>query len=191
MKQVLLRWDWQIKSYPRACSRLPGQCIVISSGGETCGSRCTGSRALSSSFDFEGNWGQEVPHRNDSPCRLSASVSHVCCTLKLWREFACTQMCMEAPECKWISFSGGQQAGEGGRVATLQVDYFYVSQGPACVQKKVRGQSGQPPPKSVGCFPHWNEVKDVLKCFLHCNLNVEWGDRPEVWKCWPLLPRRL
>lgn len=49
-----------------------------------------------------------------------------------------------------------------------------------CVQKKVHGQFGQPPPKSVGCFSHWNEVKDVLKCFLRCNLNVERGDQPEV-----------
>lgn len=40
---------------------------------------------------------------------------------------------------------GGQQAGEGGRVAALQVDYFSVSQGPACVQNKVHGQSGSPP----------------------------------------------
>lgn len=48
-------------------------------------------------------------------------------------------------------FVEGQEVGQGGRVATLQVDYFCVSQGPACVQKKVHGQR---PPRSVGCFPH-------------------------------------
>lgn len=46
-------------------------------------------------------------------------------------------------------------------------------------------------PKAVGCSPRWNEVKDVLKCFLHCNLNMERGDWPEVWKCRPWLPKHL
>lgn len=142
-----------------------------------------GSRVLSSSFDWR-KLRTRIPHRNDTAFAGSAPLaSHVDLTLKLQREFAATQMCMKAPSCKWVSFSGCSRWGKEGRSSCVYTGLSLCKPGSCMCVKERTGQSGQHP-KSGGWFPHWM----CFQFFLHCNLNVEQG---EVWKCQPLLLRCL
>lgn len=97
---------------------------------------------------FHFDWGKlrtrSTSQKWHSRCRLSPSASHAGCTLKLWREFAGTQMCKEAPGCKWISFSGCSRWGkEQGRSSASRL-FLCKPRSCMCVKEGQR-HSGQHP----------------------------------------------
>lgn len=126
----------------------------------------------------EGNWGWEVPHRSDTALAGSApSASHVGCTLKLWREFAATQMCMEAPGCNWVSFSGCSRWGKEGASSSLYTGLFLCKpRSCTCMKERTEAVLGSTP-KSAQWIPHWNEVMDVFSVLsaLQPKCGTRWG----------------
>lgn len=156
MKQVLECWGRLIQGRLEACYHLPGQCIVLSSGGETWESSME-SKALASSFDLEGNWGQ----KQRSPCRLRTSVSPAPCTLRLWGNLlvlTCVWRQLDASEYNFAEGHSSRQRMEEHSSSASRL-FLCKPRFTTCAKKKPSMGSLGSCPKSVRCFPHlkWSQ----------------------------------